>query len=152
MYKTLSLISILLLPTTLVAGEPDEMAAIRQAALDYIESQHNVSPERMERAIHRQLAKRTYWKRQDKEEFVMETDYDTMVEVAETYNQKGDRFPEKPRKEIEILDIDGRVASVKLTANDWIDYMHLFKNDQGEWKIINVLWQYHEKARHISKK
>lgn len=151
MYKALPLLSVLLLPTALFAGESDDMAAIRQAALDYLESQHNVSPDRMESAIHKQLAKRTYWKRQDQDEFVMETDYDTMVRVAETYNKNGDSFPEKPRKEIEILDINGRVASVKLTADDWIDYMHLFKNDNGEWKIINVLWQYHDRTKHISR-
>lgn len=152
MYKILILASALLLSTPVIASESDDRAAIKRVALDYIESQHKVSPDRMETAVHKQLAKRTYWKRQNQEEFVMETDYGTMVKVAETYNKNGDRFPKEPRKEIKILDIDGRVASVKLAADDWIDYMHLFKNDSGEWKIINVLWQYHDEARHVSSK
>lgn len=48
--------------------------------------------------------------------------------------------------------MDQRAASVKLTADEWIDYMHLYKNDRNEWKILNVLWQYHDVNRHVSKK
>jgi hypothetical protein len=29
---------------------------------------------------------------------------------------------------------------VKLVAGDWVDYMHLAKWN-GQWKIVNVLWQ-----------
>ncbi|WP_445357111.1 hypothetical protein ACJJIC_12855 [Microbulbifer sp. ANSA002] len=80
------------------------------------------------------------------------TDYETMVWLAENYNKEGDKFTESPRVDINILDIDNRVASVKLTVDDWIDYMHLYKNDKNNWKIINVLWQYHDTKRHINKK
>ena len=73
-----------------------------------------------------------------------------MVELAGRYNQKGDKFPEAPRVEIKILDIDKRVASVKLIVDDWIDYMHLYQNDQQQWKTINVLWQYHDLNKHKS--
>nr|WP_310734239.1 hypothetical protein [Shewanella sp. SR44-3] len=31
-----------------------------------------------------------------------------------------------------------------------MDYLHLYKNDQNEWKIINVLWQYHDETKHSS--
>jgi hypothetical protein len=33
-----------------------------------------------------------------------------------------------------------RPASVRVDASEWVDYMHLGKVD-GEWKIINVLWE-----------
>jgi len=134
------------------ATATDDRAAITQAALDYIESQHTPSPKQMAQALHPELKKRTYWHKADGSEFVMETSRDFMVELAGRYNTKGDRFPAEPRKDIEILDIDDRVASVKLTADEWIDYMHLVKTDAGEWKIINVLWQYHDTSRHASKR
>nr|WP_310741892.1 hypothetical protein [Pseudoalteromonas sp. SG41-6] len=41
---------------------------------------------------------------------------------------------------------------MKLTVDDWIDYMHLYKNENKEWKIINVLWQYHDPKKHSSQK
>jgi hypothetical protein len=75
-----------------------------------------------------------------------------MVKLASFYNEKGDKFPEKPRIDIDVYDIDKRVASVKLTADDWIDYMHLYKNDKGQWKVINVLWQFNDINAHTSKR
>ena len=129
------------------ATDAEDRAAITRAALDYIESQHTPNPEMMERALHSEMKKRTYWKQADGSMGVMESTVDGMISLAGSYNKDGDRFPAKPRKDIEIYDVDGNVASVKLTADDWIDYMHLMKVD-GEWKIINVLWQFHDHSKH----
>lgn len=130
----------------------DEKKSVERAVLDYIESQHNVSPDLMRRGLDEKLAKRTFWVSKDGAEYVMETNYETMISLAETFNKDGSKFPENPKVEITVFDIDNRTASVKLVADEWIDYMHLYKNDSGEWKIINVLWQYHDVARHRSKK
>lgn len=133
------------------ANSPDDKKSIERAVLDYIESQHQVKPDLMGRGLDKELAKRTYWKAKDGSEFIMETDYETMLWVAENYNKDGDKFPSSPRIDINILDIDNRAASVKLSVDEWIDYMHLYKNERNEWKIINVLWQYHDNKRHVSK-
>ena len=137
--------------TSVNADSTIDKQAIKQVVLDYIESQHQPSRDKMDKALHADMRKRTYWKHKDGQEFVMETSRETMLRVAETYNKNGDRFPVKPRKEVKILDIDGRVATVKLTADDWIDYMHLMKDENGQWQIINVLWQYHNQAKHQHK-
>jgi hypothetical protein len=121
---------------------------IKQATLDYIESQHKPNPSQMERALHPRMVKRTFWK--DKatgKDYVRETTTESMILLAESYNINGDQFPASPKKEVRILDISERTASVKLIANDWIDYMHLVKLN-GAWKIINVLWQYNDTSRH----
>ncbi|WDE14364.1 nuclear transport factor 2 family protein [Thalassomonas haliotis] len=125
-----------------------DQQAIKEAAKNYIVSQHISSKELMAGALHAKLVKRTYWAAGKGQEFIMETSRETMLKVAESYNKSGDKFPETPRVEIEILDIDQRVASVKLSADDWIDYMHLVKTAQGQWQILNVLWQYHEISKH----
>jgi hypothetical protein len=139
-------------PLLAQATEATDNQLIEAAVRDYIESQHQADPARMERGLDPKLAKRTYWQAADGSEFVMNTDYDAMVKVAKNYNQDGTRFPAKPRVDIKILDVDQRVATVKLTADEWIDYMHLYKNQRSEWKIVNVLWQYHDTARQVSKK
>ncbi|SHG62073.1 nuclear transport factor 2 family protein [Massilia sp. CF038] len=131
---------------------PADPPLIERAVRDYIESQHLADPARMERALDPRLAKRTYWRKADGTEFIMQTDFAAMLKVAGTYNQDGSKFPAQPRVDIRILDVDQRVATVKLSADEWIDYMHLYKNQKGEWKIINVLWQYHDTARQASKK
>jgi hypothetical protein len=148
MVKTVILIFVFSFHSFAIADHSRDVAAIKQVALDYIESQHNPSPNRMKNALHEKLAKRTFWLGIDGEEFIMETSYDSMIHIAETYNKAGDRFPDTPKKDVKILDIDGRVASVKLVADDWIDYMHVFKNDKDEWKIVNVMWQYHDRTKH----
>ncbi|KGJ93664.1 nuclear transport factor 2 family protein [Colwellia psychrerythraea] len=151
MHRILVLISIVLFSCTVIADTDIDDQHIKRAVLDYIESQHNVEPDLMKRGLDKKLAKRTYWKSKDGSEIIMETDFDTMVWVAENYNKDGNKFSSSPKVDINILDIDNRVASVKLTVDDWIDYMHLYKNENNEWKIINVLWQYHDTKKHSSK-
>jgi len=70
-----------------------------------------------------------------------------MILLAESYNKKGDKFPSTPRKDVKLLDVSTRTASVKLIADEWIDYMHLVKVN-ATWKVINVLWQYKDEKRH----
>ncbi|GAA5444623.1 hypothetical protein Misp06_02813 [Microbulbifer sp. NBRC 101763] len=152
MYRIALLTLSFLIVNAVTANSPDDKKSIERAVLDYIESQHQVKPKLMGRGLDKKLAKRTYWKTKDGSEFIMETDYETMLWIAENYNKDGDKFPPSPRIDIDILDIDNRAASVKLSVDEWIDYMHLYKNDRDEWKIINVLWQYHDNNRHVSKK
>ncbi|MBC9912606.1 nuclear transport factor 2 family protein [Chitinophaga varians] len=123
--------------------------AIRQAALDYIESQHRHDTARMARCLHPRLVKRTFWKysKQPSREYLRESHADEMILLAGNYNTKGDKFPANPRKEVVLLDVSTQTAAVKLYADEWIDYMHLVKlND--EWKIINVLWQFNNPEKH----
>lgn len=139
-------------PLLALAADASDHQHIERAVRDYIESQHHADPARMQRGIDPKLAKRTYWQAADGSEFIMHTDFDAMTRVAATYNKDGTKFPAQPRVEIKILDVDQRVATVKLSADEWIDYMHLYRNQHGDWKIINVLWQYHDMARQVSKK
>ena len=153
-YKLVTLLSFLLITMPLRAEvnvSPEDIKAIKQAALNYIESQHQVKPANMAKALHSKLAKRTFWQSTEGKDYIMETSYDTMIKVAASYNKNGDKFPKSPTKTVEILDADERVASIKLTADDWIDYMHLIKGEDGQWKIINVLWRYHDISKHVSK-
>ncbi|KUY19614.1 hypothetical protein BAZ12_05065 [Elizabethkingia miricola] len=140
-------IFILLFSAFALGQTKQDTLAIKQATLDYIESQHSPNPVRMERALHPRMVKRTFWK--DKatgKDYVRETNTESMVLLAESYNKNGDKFPASPRKDIKLLDVSDRTASVKLFADEWIDYMHLVKLN-GTWKIINVLWQYNDSKR-----
>jgi hypothetical protein len=121
---------------------------IERVALDYIVSQHKPNGEQMKSALHPRLVKRTFWKdKESKIEYVRETTAEVMVVVAETFNTDGKHFPKNPKKEVKFLDISERTASVKLIADDWIDYMHIVKVN-GKWQIVNVLWQYNDLNKH----
>jgi hypothetical protein len=113
--------------------------AIRQAALDYIEAWYEGDASRGEKCLHPDLAKRMA--RVDPE-----TGKSALVPLSATKLKEawasgnGTKTPEGKRlKEITILDVFGDMASVKLVAADWVDYMHLAKFN-GEWVIVNVLW------------
>lgn len=136
------------LALTISAQSKQDTMQIKQAALDYIESQHNVNPRQFERSAHPRMVKRTFWKNKSTgKEYLRETFRDAMILLAETYNQNGDKFPDLPKKEVVILDIFDKTASVKLIADEWIDYMHIVKLN-GKWQIINVVWQYNDSSRH----
>ncbi|MEL1253442.1 nuclear transport factor 2 family protein [Flavobacterium sp. DGU38] len=121
---------------------------IKRVALAYIEAQHTPNPKLMEGALHPRMVKRSVFRSKSaKKDYVSEFFTENMVILAETYNVKGDKFPKNPRKEIKLLDVSAKTASVKLLADAWIDYMHIVKTN-GEWKIINVLWQYNDVSQH----
>lgn len=121
---------------------------ITRVTRDYLEAQHKPNPKQMDQALHPRMVKRTFWKdKATQKDYLSEYFAENMVILAERYNVKGDKFPPIPKKEVKLLDVSDRTASVKLIADEWIDYMHLAKLN-GEWKIVNVLWQYHDSSRH----
>tara|TARA_R110000744_G_scaffold208401_2_gene327071 strand:+ start:9884 stop:10366 length:483 start_codon:yes stop_codon:yes gene_type:complete len=121
---------------------------IKQVTLDYIESQHNVNPGQFESAAHPRMVKRTFWtNKKTGKEYLKETFTDAMILIAETYNLEQDKFPENPKKEVIIFDVFDKVASVKLIADDWIDFMHIVKLN-GKWQLVNVLWQFNDSKEH----
>lgn len=130
------------------AQTEEDLKEIKRVALAYLESQHEPNPKSMENALHPLLVKRSVFRNKAaNKDYISETHAENMVILAETYNVKKDKFPKNPQKEVKILDATERTASVKVTADEWIDYMHIVKTN-GEWKIINVLWQYKDVSRH----
>jgi putative lumazine-binding protein len=71
--------------------------------------------------------------------------FQQLLEIAKTYNKDGKLRRDAP-KDIAIYDVLEQTATVKLTAEWGIDYMHLAKFD-GKWMIVNVLWQSHAKPK-----
>lgn len=133
---------------TLQAQTVQDTLEIKRVSLAYLEAQHTPNPKLMEGALHPRLVKRSVFKNKaTQKDYVSEYFAENMIILAESYNIKGDKFPKNPKKEVKLLDISTRTASVKLIADDWIDYLHIVKTN-GEWKIINVLWQYHDVAEH----
>jgi hypothetical protein len=117
-----------------------ETAAIRQAALDYIEGWYAGDAERMERVVHPELAKR-----------IVQTDarsgrstldqQSAATLVQNTRSGGGKQTPEaRRRKDVTVLDVYENAATVRVDASDWVDYLQLARWN-GSWKIVNVLWE-----------
>jgi hypothetical protein len=136
---TIACVGAIALPTISHAQSAADSAAIRAAALDYIEGWYTGNAERMERAVHPDLAKR-----------IMNTDQrgrrllghqSAMTLVLNTRGGGGKETPAADqRKDVRILDIFGNAASVRIDAGTWVDYLHVARwNDR--WVIVNVLWE-----------
>ncbi len=116
-----------------------DSAAIRATALDYIEGFYTGDAARMERALHTDLKKRIVQRKPGEAETLQEMTADELIQMAASGG--GKQMPdEQKRSDVTILDIYGGMASVKIVAGVWVDYMHIAKVD-GEWKIVNVLWE-----------
>jgi len=117
-----------------------DSAAIRATALDYIEGWYEGNAERMERALHPELAKRIV----NVDARNGRNSLGQMGALTLINNVKRGGGKETPvaeqRKDVRILDIFGSTASVRVDASTWIDYLHIARWN-GRWVIVNVLWE-----------
>ena len=125
--------------TPVAAQTVADSAGIRQAALDYIEGWYQGNAERMEQAVHPDLAKRII--NTDERGRSMLGHQSAMTLVQNTRRGGGKNSPPaEVRTDVKILDVFRNVASVRVDAGTWIDYLHVAKWN-GRWVIINVLWE-----------
>ncbi len=129
---------LLVLTTTLLvscraAGSPDpDVAAIRQACLDFAEGYYGSDAARMRTAAHPELVHRTV-----RANRLNTTTLDDVVLYSAMEHRK------KPAIAVEVLDVYARggIATARITT-DYLDYAQLAKLD-GKWRIVNVLWATH---------
>ena len=142
--KTLILaLGVTLLVATLTNAQTpanDDDAAIRVTALNYIEGWYEGDAARMESALHPELAKRMIYT-DSKTGHSQFNHMGAMQLVQNTRHGGGNKTPKDQQlKEITILDRYNHAAVVKIVASGWIDYLEVAKFN-GQWKIINVLWE-----------
>jgi len=113
--------------------------AIKQTALDYIEGWYEGNPERMERALSPDLAKRIVMTNPQGRSMLQQMS--AMGLVQNVKRGGGKNTPkEKQQKDVIILDVFENAACVKIVASEWIDYLQLARFN-GRWVIVNVLWE-----------
>ena len=134
-----SVLMMLVLFAETKAQTPADTQAIKATALDYIEGWYEGNADRMERALHPELAKRIV--RSNPEGRSRLDQMSAMSLVQGTKRGGGKDTPkEKQQKDVTILDVYENAASVKVVASEWIDYLHVAKYN-GRWVIVNVLWE-----------
>lgn len=115
-----------------------DSAAIRTTALDYAHGWYTGDAARMQGALHPDLAKRIV--RNNGGSFTLNQTNAVQL-INDTRSGGGSDTPANAHQaDVSILDIFGNAASVRLTMNGWIDYMHMARW-QDRWVIVNVLWE-----------
>jgi hypothetical protein len=109
---------------------------IRQTILDYFEGWFDGDAARMERALHRDLVKRSPGN--DQASALGVTTAEQMVEY--TRLGEGKAYAADRRIEVEIQDAYEDIACALVRSAPYHEYLHLVRTRDG-WKIANALWR-----------
>jgi len=116
----------------------DDTALIVATAHDYFEGWFDGDASRMERALHRDLVKRSSLKDPASAlSFVTAGQMITWTgegEGKQVASGLADRTIE-----VEVLDVRLDIASVLVRSEPYYEYLHLVRTRDG-WKIANALW------------
>jgi hypothetical protein len=127
-------------PQTTQEQQADDLAAIRQTALDYAQGWYEGDAERMRRSLHPELAKRAILQNsQTGEEHFYHLSQQQMVAKTEQGGGRDDAPADKRYYETTVLDIYGEIACARVDTYEYIDYLQLARSE-GQWVIVNVLW------------
>ncbi|MFK7772047.1 MAG: nuclear transport factor 2 family protein [Saprospiraceae bacterium] len=130
------------------AASQKDSIEIRETSLGYLIGLQQLKPDLMDKVMNDSLNKVTIgYDRKLKKEVARPTTHQQMIDFATDWNKANNKFPPVPNNEVTILDIYNRIATVRLVSDNWVEYLHLIKLD-GNWEIINLLWQHKDINRY----
>ena len=112
--------------------------AIHETVQDYYGGWYEADPERMRRCLHADLAKRAIKLDEGGKEYLLHLTRDVMVD-ATAKGGGSDAPAEKKNWTVTILDSYEEIATVKVASGEYMEYIHLAKQD-GHWLIVNVIY------------
>lgn len=114
-----------------------EKAAIKQAALDYVDGAYAGEADRVDKALHPGLQKVVVGKLGNGRELFSFMGKGQLVEGTKVGFIK--RPPEERNIEVTIYLVYKNIAAVKISSAMFIDYAHIARIN-GEWRVVSVLW------------
>lgn len=114
---------------------------ITEAVRDYFEGWFLGDADRMERALHAGLAKRSLGRVDTDSPELHSVTKDQMVgwtAAGEGITVARDR---DTTVDVRVVDLHGDIASVVVRSAVYREYLHLVRA-HGEWRIVNGLWDY----------
>jgi hypothetical protein len=121
------------------AQKDTDKTSIEKAIMNYVNAFYEADTTKAYESIARDLAKRGYYTTKEGSVAEAKMSFEQLVRLAQRWKATQTITPETPRK-ITVFDVLDKIASAKVEAKWGIDYFHLAKIN-GNWTIINVLWQ-----------
>ena len=124
-------------PPAAPASDAD-LAAIEAVVHDYYEGWYTGDADRMARALHPALAKRSFGQGADRAPELDPLTADDMIAGTRAglgLTRRGESL------DIRFAEVGGGIASVNVFADHYVDLLHLVRTPDG-WQILNVLWRW----------
>ncbi len=134
-----STILLLMVASTVRAGSPDEISAIKETAMNYMEAWYQGDSKKMKGSLHPELAKRSLREGYGgKKELRLTSAADMFLYTKGGYGKN--LWRKHFKIEVVVLDFFKNIASVKVIAPHYLEYLHLVKFE-GKWVILNALYE-----------
>jgi hypothetical protein len=144
----ISLLGLAILCGVIITGFSSPMSEdkqlIERAILNYVEAFYETDTSKLYKSVAKDFSKRGYYTSKGTVVEAKMT-FQQLIDLAKKWKQYETITASTPKK-ITVFDIMDKTASAKLEAKWGIDYFHLAKKD-GDWIIINVLWQEYPTAK-----
>jgi hypothetical protein len=125
------------------AQQTDEKQSIEKAIMNYVNAFYEADTTKAYESIARDLAKRGYYTTNEGKVVEAKMSFEQLVRLAQRWKSSQNITPETPRK-VTVFEVLDKIATAKVEAKWGIDYFHLARIN-GNWTIINVLWQEYPK-------
>ena len=130
-----------LAPGAVAAQTSADEAGVRRAAMDYLEGFYEGDTDKIRRGVHPEVVKFGFYPARDGAGYQSTPmSFAQMLEFATDVKESGEFPASDAPKEVILLEVQDQIAAAKVVAYWGLDYLHLAKYD-GEWKIVQVLWQ-----------
>ena len=127
-------------------GDPGARAAVVATIEDYFLGWYDADPERMRRALHPDLAKRSHVR--GAEERLVLRAVTAHLMIGWTGDGQGrESDPDKRRLVITVDEIHDSIATARVDSFDFREYAHLARTPDG-WRIVNTLWTWTDPTAH----
>ena len=126
------------------AGTSADLDDIRAIAMDYAEGWYTANADRMARACHDSLVKRTLVRSGDGQRWTSGPISTKAAMVTWTAEGGGRELGTGLEYQIEVLDVFRDIATVRCVSAEYVDYLQLARFGDAGWQVLNVLWQLKE--------
>ena len=117
-----------------------DRAEIVSTVLDYFEGWFDGDPKRIDRSLHRGLAKRSYRQVDPDVDELRSVTKEQMAGWTRDGAGREDDLPER-QLDVEVVDVHGNIAAVVVRSHVYREYLHLVRTNDG-WRIVNALWHW----------
>lgn len=121
--------------------DPTDREGIELAVRDYFEGWYGGDADRMARALHPDLAKRSFAQDRDRTQAVDHTTAAEMIDLTRAGAGRTRAQAATAPPEIAIVAVSSGMASVHAASGPYIEYLHLVKTADG-WRILNAIWRW----------